>query len=193
MILLIYIDSEHQLGGRAHLLDFGSSKSTRVAYSTYGGELLALLKGVERVEMLSMWLTELYQGLPVGGVRTLLQETSMLDVHGAIDANGLFESLISKDLGKITDKGMLLYVKAMRQALLEKLFRLFCWIPTQSMLADSLTKTMDPGELWERFYAESWWTPLRQEWLPEDLKIFDTLTGTVTRWRMEEDITSEAA
>lgn len=56
-------------------------KSTRVAYSTFGAELLAAIRGLERVELLSLWIAEIWQGLPEGGARGTLGMEKMLDVH----------------------------------------------------------------------------------------------------------------
>lgn len=81
---------------------------------------------------------------------------------------------------------MLLYAKAMRQALIEHVIDFLMCVPKESMLADALTKTMDPGELWEVFYAMAWWTPLRKIWSPEDLKVYNANIGSLQRWRMLE-------
>ena len=110
----------------------------------------------------------------------------MIGLHTGIDAKGVFEALNSRDMGKISDKSMIIYVMAYRQAVREKLVEVLGWMPTESMMADALTKFMDPGEIWAYFYRYAWWTPQLLSHLPEDLVLYDTNTGQSQRWRMVE-------
>jgi hypothetical protein len=185
--MLCEISENGQIGGCVHILDFSSAKSTRVARSTYAAELLAATRGLERGELLQGWITEVFHGPCVFGARGSIDREPAIGIYAGVDARGLFDSLTARDIGKLTDKSMLIYCMAYREALRFRIVDLMFWLPTESMLADELTKEKDEisEDWWQLYHIGSWFPRCRPE-LTEDLVTFDTLTGLTSRWRMQE-------
>ena len=50
-------------GGKMQILEYGSKKSTRVAKSSWGAELLAAVRAFEKGSKLCAWFHELYYGV----------------------------------------------------------------------------------------------------------------------------------
>jgi hypothetical protein len=187
VILLCWLTDENQVGGFSHVLDFSSQRSTRVARSTYAAELLALVKALERAELLLDWLSEMWYGLPEDGIRGQINRGPMMKMSAVVDAKGLFDSLSAIDMGKLTDKTMLLYALSVRELLKIGLVLQLVWIPTEAMLADDLTKEMEPSGNWQVLYRTGWWTPQHRPDLLEDCVTFSPRDGSTKRWRVAID------
>jgi hypothetical protein len=181
-ILLAEVHDPTQLGGRVHLLEFGSSKSPRVCTSTFSGELHGAIRGLERGRFLVQFLTELW-----GGARTpeeLLNDVPVVTLEAVIDAKGLFDAMTAASTGKITDRSSILYLLQYREAMRVRHLSKLHWAPTESMLADDLTKAMLWGSgLWPILYEHAYWQPFRREDLPEDWVSW-TQDGAVTRYQL---------
>jgi hypothetical protein len=185
ILMLCEISEEGQIGGPVHIIDFSSQRSTRVARSTFAAELLSATRGLERAELMLGWVTEIFQG--VMNPRDALERESMIPLFAGIDAKGLFDCLAAREMGKLTDKSMLLYALAYREALHTGMIEFLFWIPTESMLADELTKfKSEVGQDWLELYDHGYWYPRLRLDLPEDLCTFHTASGFVCRWRMVE-------
>ena len=110
----------------------------------------------------------------------------MVSIFTGVDARGLFDSLVAKDMGKMQDKTMLIYALAYRETLKFQIVRQLFWVPTCSMLADELTKDKEEtSDDWWFLYQYGVWFPRICTELPEDLVTFDSVDGQVRRWRME--------
>ena len=158
-----------------------------MARSTYAAELLALAKALERAELLLDWLSEMWYGLPEDGIRGQINRGPMMKMSAVVDAKGLFDSLSAIDMGKLTDKTMLLYVLSVRELLKIGLVLQLVWIPTEAMLADDLTKEMEPSGNWQVLYRTGWWTPQHRPDLLEDCVTFSPRDGSTKRWRVAID------
>jgi hypothetical protein len=113
--------------------------------------------------------------------RDALERESMIPLFAGIDAKA------AREMGKLTDKSMLLYALAYREALRTGMIEFLFWIPTESMLADELTKfKSEVGQDWLELYDHGYWYPRLRLDLPEDLCTFHTASGFVCRWRMVE-------
>ena len=66
-----------------------------------------------------------------------------------------------------------------------------CWIPTESMLADGLTKWLTIDHTWSMLYEHGFWSPFYQPWLPEDFVRYED--GQVARYRQPTWITNPDA
>ena len=107
-----------KVGGKAHVLEFASRKSRRVAKSTWAAELHAFINGLERLERLHDWLKEIYQG--PSGLRGMARLESapepFMERYGLIDCKGLSDSLTQPAVGSLLDVSMLVYLQAAREA-----------------------------------------------------------------------------
>jgi len=183
VILLVELLDSTQLGGMCHVLEFGSGKSPRVCTSTFSGELQAALRGLERGRLLQHWMTELWCGAQTA--EELLSLEPVLPLDSVVDAKGLFDALAAPTMGKITDKNTVLYLLSYREQMRARVLRKLNWAPTESMLADDLTKWMIEGSgLWEVLYQTGTWQPFARPELPEDWVTWDGADGSVTRYRL---------
>lgn len=186
VVLLVEIHCDGQLGGRCHLIGFGSKRSTRVARSTFAAELLAATHVLEKGELVLWFLSEIWSGAS-GGPRELMDRSPIVGMDSVIDARGLFDCLVAQDLGKLTDKSTVLYVMAYRDAIKRRVLEALYWVPSEAMLADDLTKSMESGSgLWEVFYKYSAWLPQPRLDLSEDW--VSRVNGVVTRYRTDTTI-----
>ena len=87
-------------------------------------------------------------------------------------------------MGKITDKGCLIYMFAVRESIKHRRNWRMIWVPTESCLADDLTKSMQEGSgLWPLIYQHGWWSPFQRSDLEEDYITMEP-PGSVQRWRL---------
>jgi hypothetical protein len=185
VLCLMEVSNEGQLGGRIHVLDWSSRKSTRVARSTFMGELLAATAALERGEVLQMMLHEIW-GNGFFTPRQMQEAEPIFAMESVVDARSLFDAVTSPDIGKITDKSCLIYLLAYRELVNQRRLRRVWWVPTEAMLADDLTKRMLWGSgLWPLVYAHGWWSPFPRDDLEEDYVSMEP-DGKILRWRFEE-------
>ena len=134
----------HLLGGKVHVLWAHGAKAKRVSYSTSHAETLAAISGLEAASLMTVRLAELLY-VPKPSIHALLavQERGVreLPVDDLGDCRDLFE-LVSGERGISQDKGQRLYVLALREARMSQRLRWVGLVPTASMTADALTKSM---------------------------------------------------
>ena len=134
-----------QLAGRAHLLAWCGRKAKRISYSTSHAETLAICSGKDIAVMINLRLTELLaQPLMTSvqqSITTLEHGRLVLPLDQMTDCNDAYE-LITGGRPLPDDKTQRLYIESMRQERLAGTIRHFYKVPTQSMLADCLTKVM---------------------------------------------------
>jgi len=184
-ILLVEMHDPSQFGGRVHVIEFGSKRSTRVTVSTFSGELQAALMGLERGQLVQYWMSEVWNGVP-DGLEGLMHGEPAVRLETGVDARGLFDCLTAANIGKLTDKSTTLYVLAYRQSLHSKVVERMSWVPTESMLADDTTKNMKHGGsgLWPVVYQCAYWQCFRRTDLKEDWVTWESSTGEVCRWHL---------
>ena len=108
-----------------------------------------------------------------------------ITMETVVDARGLFDALTNRDLGKLTDKSMALYVISYREQLRSRIVARMHWVPTESMLADDLTKKMIYGSgLWPILFCFAFWQPDSRPELTEDYVTWYGNNGEVVRYRL---------
>ena len=133
-----------RLGGKAHLLWSHGAKAKRVSYSTSHAETLSAIGGLETVSLVAVRLSELYfRGKPTLKDLTKFQESgnAKIPVDCLTDCRDFYE-LTTGDRTLPQDKGQRLYVLAHKEARINGRIRWMILVPTQSMVADALTKPM---------------------------------------------------
>ena len=101
-----------------------------------------------------------------------------------VDGRGRFDAGAHGGLGEISGKSTVLYVMSERGAVSTGRHRRLYGVPTESMLADDLTKAMLQGSgLWDLIYHHGYWAPFRRMDLEEDYVTMES-TGEVVRWRI---------
>jgi len=193
VLLLVGGNGKGTLGGYCHVLDVGSKRSARVAKSTWSAEMLSATVAFERGELLAMWLKEIWQGIPQDWTTQVYRMSTKhaVDITSIVDCKGLFDSVTARNPGKLTDKSMVLWLAAYREAIEQQRITSMCWIPTESMLADGLTKWLTIDHTWSMLYEHGFWSPFYQPWLPEDFVRYED--GQVTRYRQPTWITNPDA
>lgn len=179
MILLVPLSNEY-FGRQCHILEFASRKSTRVAKSTYMAELLSAVQAIERAQLSSLWLSEIFYGHQrTCAIKDMPQQ---FEIELVIDCRGLFDSLAAAGLSKLTDKGAILYLMWLRDEIANNRLNSIMWVPTESMLVDEMAKVMEPNGLLEELFRNGTWHPVSRPGLPEDLMTFRD--GVCLRWRV---------
>ena len=137
-------DEARLLGGTVHVLWAHGAKAKRVSYSTSHAETLAAISGLEAASLVTVRLAELLY-VPKPSIHSLLavQERGVrqLPIDDLGDCRDLYE-LVCGDRGITQDKGQRLYVLALREARMSQRLRWIGLVPTASMTADALTKSM---------------------------------------------------
>ena len=137
-------DEARLLGGTVHVLWAHGAKAKRVSYSTSHAETLAAISGLEAASLVTVRLAELLY-VPKPSFHSLLavQERGVrqLPIDDLGDCRDLYE-LVCGDRGITQDKGQRLYVLALREARMSQRLRWIGLVPTASMTADALTKSM---------------------------------------------------
>ena len=133
------------LGGRCHILWAHGAKAKRISYSTSHAETLAAVSGLEAGTLVSVRLAELLYSPKPPTIQSLTaqQERGVvgLPIDSFTDCRDFFE-LASGDKNVPQDKNQRLYVLSFREAGMSGRIRWMGLIPTESMTADALTKTM---------------------------------------------------
>ena len=137
--------NEEKFGGRAHILFAHGGKCKRVSYSTSHSETLAAISGLESASLVSLRLAEILHPTTKPTLQQLaaLQEKGVpyLPVDCMTDCKD-FWSLTTGATALPQDRSQRVYILAHREARLCGRLRWVILVPTQSMLADALTKVM---------------------------------------------------
>lgn len=139
-------DDEARLhGGRAHILWSHGSKAKRISYSTSHAETLAAINGHESAILVSIRLSEMLHKDKTPSLQQLaaLQEAGnmQLPIDDYGDCNDVFQ-LVTGCKTLPQDKSQRIYVLSLRESRLSGRIRWMALIPTQSVIADCLTKPM---------------------------------------------------
>ena len=137
-------------GGRAHVLWSHGAKAKRISYSTSHAETLAAISGNEASVMVSVRISEVLHPSERPTLQQLaaIQEAGnpQLPVDDYGDCNDVFQLVtIGKTLPQ--DKTRRIYVLSLRESRLSGRVRWMSLVPTQSMIADVLTKSMHAPQM----------------------------------------------
>ena len=137
-------------GGRAHILWSHGAKAKRISYSTSHAETLAAISGNEASVMVSVRISEVLHPSERPTLQQLaaIQEAGnpQLPVDDYGDCNDVFQ-LVTMGKTLPQDKTQRIYVLSLRESRLSGRVRWMSLVPTQSMVADVLTKTMHAPQM----------------------------------------------
>ena len=143
-----HILEDHQLqliNGKGHVLWAHGAKAKRISYSTSHAETLATVSGMETGSLVAVRLAEILFVPSRPSLQSLLvcQEQGIreLPIDHMTDCRDVFE-LASGEKAIPQDKGQRLYILAIRESRMCNRIRWLILVPTASMTADSLTKSM---------------------------------------------------
>ena len=142
----------------AHVISYGSTTIKRVCRSTLASETYAMQTAVESGDRLRAIICELRGQLP--NLKGWHEETQKKMRHlWVTDCRSLSDHLNSQQINKVADKRLMIELMAMRQQLWEndiESFRLHSphgdklrWTDTATQVADALTKSMKPFQLFK--------------------------------------------
>ena len=112
------------------LIDWKSSRSTRVCRSTLAAEASAADEVADRGAFINMALSELVHQVPAHRVGCRLQSVQVTD------AKSLYDAIISQN-PNLADKRTLVNVRAIQESVSNDQMH---WLPTRFQFADGLTK-----------------------------------------------------
>ena len=142
-------DAKH--GGVMHVLYSHGAKSKRISYSTSHGETLAMVNALEASTLCMIRLSEIMRAAKKPSLQQLIeiqsQGNSCLPMDMYCDARDVFE-LVTGTKTLPQDKTQRLYILAIKEARLDGRVRMIVLIPTQCMLADSLTKSLEHDSMY---------------------------------------------
>ena len=132
-------------GGRAHVLWSHGAKAKRIAYSTSHAETLAAISGHEAAVMVSIRLSQLLHRSDRPTLQQLaaIQEAGnpQLPIDDYGDCNDVYQ-LVTMCKTLPQDKTQRIYILSLRESRLAGRVRWVALTPTESMVADVLTKPM---------------------------------------------------
>ena len=139
-----------QHGGRAHILWSHGAKAKRISYSTSHAETLAAISGNEAAVMVSVRISEMLHPdrQPTLSQLAAIQEAGnpQLPIDDYTDCNDVYQLVtMSKTLPQ--DKTQRIYVLSLRESRLSGRVRWMALVPTESMVADVLTKPMHAKQM----------------------------------------------
>jgi hypothetical protein len=142
------------IGGRCHVLHFLSRKAKRVSYSTQHAETLSACAGKDLAQHASMRLHEVLHGAPLSSsalLRVFDTCSWIVPIDHWTDCGDFFELASGIKIIK-DDKSEKLYVTSFREDRLRGAIRRLFQVPTQSMVGDCLTKSMQSEQILELLY-----------------------------------------
>jgi hypothetical protein len=165
------LDPASQLAGRCHILAHISHKAKRISSSTSTAETLAATIGKELAQLVTMRLTEVFciGRLTDPGIAPTLSQLIHMQELGAwevpidhyTDCRDVF-LLIVGNKGVPQDRYQRLYVLSLREDRIRQNIRLTLWIPTEFMVADALTKTMNTDAMRQLLTTGHWQWPTKK-------------------------------
>jgi hypothetical protein len=162
-VILVAEDSAEHVCGNCTVLNAKSSKSKRVASSTMSAETLALMAAQEESSFLQSFLHELLH--PGLSAAQLLQvpDAELMPCDCATDCGDLYESLVQPASPTPTNRSMVLYLAALREAHQTRRVRTWVWCDTEDNIANGLTKLNADGTLpaddMASLLRDSYWEP----------------------------------
>ena len=145
----VFNDKDAAFGGICHVLGSYGRKAKRVSYSTSQGETTGAAGGQEFAQMIATRLSEILYGRPMllsHVIRIWEDGTFIVPVDHLTDCADFYE-LACGERAMPQDKAQKLYVTSFREMRLRGKIRRFLLIPTESMLADALSKVMKSEQL----------------------------------------------
>ena len=138
--------------GTGLLIDWKSSRSSRVCRSTLSAEASACDTGIDRAAFLSFLLSEMIFCCPS------FKLTRTLRIIGVTDCRSLYDVLVSEN-PRTEDKRTIVVIRAIQQYLQRPDVH---WVPTRLQWADSLTKLSDKLVTTFMQWLEKPWIQLRE-------------------------------
>ena len=115
---------------RATLIDWKTTRSTRVCRSTLAAEASAADEGADRMAFANLSLSELLYGEPTHKVGCKLNHLQVTD------AKSLYDCVVAEN-PSVSDERSLINIQSVQEIVSPKQFH---WVPTTLMRADALTK-----------------------------------------------------
>ena len=125
-----------------HLLEFVCKKQSRVSRSTFSAELYSALDLVGLAMNIQMAIHEVSHGNQRPARLLELLEGGRLQppMVNVIDANSVFDAMVSKEVRSPSDSSMLIHILRYRELLRNGTISRTVWVDTRDMLADGLNK-----------------------------------------------------
>jgi hypothetical protein len=161
--------SDTYVCGECSMMSYKSSKSKRVASSTFHAETLALTGGMEEAVHIQTWWWEIEH--PTMSTFDILgtDPSLHLEMIGITDCQDLLEVLVKPTAPILGNKAMSLYIYALRELRESGYVSAWLWCDTRDNIANALTKLNDDGTLpiepvtsflrngaWEPAYPYRW-------------------------------------
>ena len=137
----------------AAVLDWRSSRSTRVCRSTLAAEACAADDACDRGSYVNLFLGEILYNVPAHRC-----QNKLLHLH-VVDAKSLYDVVLS-ETPNLTDKRSLVNVRAIQEVISGEQMR---WVPTHLQWADGLTKQSEELQIKTHLWLQSPHVILRED------------------------------
>ena len=142
----VFSHSGSEVGGAFCFIEYKSNKSKRVATSTMHAETLAKCSALESAQFIQGFMMEL--SLPNLKAQDLIEPPDiqlLMPIVSCTDCEDLHASLIAPAQAQAGTKHLTLYLASLREYRVTRRLEAFCWISTQDMIANGLTKLNGDG------------------------------------------------
>jgi len=139
--------SPDYLCGRCNILAFRSSKSKRVAASTFHAETLSLVAALEETALVQTFLYEIQHPEATALEMLNLPASDLIQVIGLTDCHDVLDTLCKTTMPVLSNKALTLYTSVLREFKSSGRVSQWGWVDTRDNLANCLTKIEANGTL----------------------------------------------
>ena len=146
-LILLFSQSPDFLCGRCNILSFKSSKSKRVAASTFHAETLALVAALEEIVLIQTFLYEIQHPEATALQMLNVPPSDLTPVIGLVDCHDVLDTLCKCTMPVLSNKSLTLYTSVLREFKSSGRVSQWGWIDTRDNIANCLTKIESDGTL----------------------------------------------
>ena len=157
--ILLTEKTPNKFGGICHVLEVSSKKATRVAKSSMAAEVLGLCRASEAGQRMTAWLHEIWYGAESASELIEVKPKDGLSTMLVTDAYDVYLTMRCPRPYQGQDLSMTTYVESLREDLAVGRMTELAWIPTKTMLPDSLTKDMEDVLITQLMKTGIWTVP----------------------------------
>ena len=146
-VVLLFSQNSDYVCGRCSILSFRSSKSKRVAASTFHAETLALVAAIEETALIQTFLYEIRHPEATAIEMLNVPPSELIQVIGLTDCHDVLDTLCKSTMPVLSNTALTLYTSVLREFKSSGQVSQWGWLDTRDNLANCLTKIESNGTL----------------------------------------------